>query len=189
MRSAPAIRRPSELAAIPLARQAEPSAEEACKDAADRCACVVAGFFRVAPDQLYSATRGAARVAVARQIWIAGLVAALGFETRIVARVVGRDEDTIKHACKIVEAVHGAVDSWQMVKVLGEKGVREFLGGEAIVLSDEEIISGGEAFECFMDDAERTLDRLFESFVTVAVQGRAYCEDQDLRTREQRGKA
>lgn len=156
--------------AIPLARtraqEPEPRDDVAtAKDAAERCACVVAGFFRIDPANLFRATRGSAGEAFARQVWMAGLVVELGFSSGLLGKAIGRDPATIDHACRIIEALRGGMSADDLCDILGASGVQEFLGGEDRV-------------EQFIESAETTLDELYAAFVVVAVRGSAYTREQ-----------
>ncbi len=152
------------------------------KRAADRCAGVVAVFAMVGPDRLWLDTRGNPKEAFARQLWMAGLVRGLGFTPAVVGAAVGRHKDTVAHACAIIGALHGDVDAAELIGVLGEPGVREFLGGADLIVTTDaqgrlEIVSGGEAVEECLQHAERLIDDLFAAFELVAVRGEAFCRE------------
>lgn len=176
----------------------ENEAVTACREAAQRCACVIAGFFQIAPDQLFKSTRGAAREAFPRQLMMAGLVSELGFAAAIVGEAVGRDTATVEHACRIVEALRGGLEACDLVQILGEDGCREYLGGgdqlvveyrnaRGDVVAPEigestkhlvaHVIDGGDVVEEFIESAEGLVDDLFAAFQLVAVRGAAYCAD------------
>lgn len=177
--------------AIPLAPKsvtvpAQATEEEIaaiCKEAADRCSFVLAGFAYLVPDRLWSETRGSPKEAFARQLGMAGLVRALGFTPKQVGLAIGRHPDTVEHACSVVDAIRGGGDDAETVlRVLGEPGVREFLGGRDLVVATDaqgrlEIVSGGEAVEEMLEHAERLIVDLFAAFELVAVRGSAFCRE------------
>jgi len=160
-------------AAIPLApKPAKPEepieAVEAAKDAAERCSCVVAGFFRVDPAALFKSTRGLAREAFPRQVLMAGLVSELGFSSKTAGKAVGRDKATVEHACRIIEGLRGGLSVDDLIEgrgnpkaVMSEADVLEFFGGE------DDLVE-------FLEYAEGIIDGLFAAFVVCAVQGGAY---------------
>lgn len=175
--------------AVPLAPKASPEDQPfgdeeilaIAKDAASRCACVIAGFAKVLPDRLAIDTRGNPREAFARQLWMAGMVRALGFSSAQVGAAVGRHKDTVEHALTIIDALYGG-DPKEMLAALGEPGVREFLGGRDLVITTDaqgrmEVVSGGEAVEELTRHAERLLDDMFAAFELVAVRGSAFCRE------------
>lgn len=189
--------------ARPLVAKELPADPElaACNDAADRCALVVAAFFK--PKHLASETRGAAADAWPRQVWFAGLVH-LGFEPKIVGQVVGRDKQTIVHACRIVEGIREKMEAPELVRLLGEDGCRDYLGGddlvveyrtirgELICMADFEpddrpdlkdlivhVAEGGEAIEEFITGGADLIEEVFAAFRCVAVRGKAYCDERD----------
>lgn len=135
-----------------------------CRDAAERSACVIAGFFRIDPVALFKSTRGSPREAFPRQLLMAGLAMELGFPVAIVGHAIGRDPATVEHACRIVEALRGGLDVPDLIDVLGAAGVDEFLGGEDGV--DE-----------FAKHVEPTINEIFAAFVLVAVKGGAYSRE------------
>lgn len=174
MQTASAARR----GAIPLAPKRQPAPElrddvAVAKDAAERCACVVAGFFRVDPTAMFRETRGSAGEAFARQVWMAGLVVELGFSSGLLGKAIGRDPATIDHACRIVEALRGGMSVDDLCDILGASGVQQFLSGE-------------DGVEAFIESAENTIEELFAAFVLVAVRGAAYCREQDRLKEKQR---
>lgn len=181
----PLAAQPIPLAAKPAASasQIEPAEIVAiAKRAADRCAGVVAVFAMVAPDRLWLSTRGTPREAFARQLWMAGLVRGLGFAPAIVGAAIGRHKDTVDHACAIIGSLHGETDAADLIAILGEPGVREFLGGADLIVTTDaqgrlEIVSGGEAVEELLQHAERLIDDLFAAFELVAVRGEAFCRE------------
>lgn len=167
MQTASAPRR----ASVPLAKNRAPQPAPrddvaVARDAAERCACVTAGFFRVNPEALFRETRGSAGEAFARQVWMGGLVMELGFSSGLLGKAIGRDPATIDHACRIIEALRGGMNAEDLSDILGASGVQEFLGGEDRV-------------EAFITTAERVLDDLYAAFVLVAVRGSAYCREQE----------
>ena len=148
------------------AEQPEPhEAVKACRHAADRCACIVAAFFLVDPEQLRKATRGTAIESFARQVWMAGLVSELGFSSLTVGRAIGRDKSTVEHACSIIEGLRGGMDPEDLAYTLGNEGVTILARASTY---DEYPVSR------FLADAENVLDKLYAAFVLVAVQGEAY---------------
>lgn len=176
--------------AAPLPDRAGPATsplgEEAivaiAKRAAERCAGVVAVFAMVAPDKLKLETRGNPKEAFARQLWMAGLVRGLGFSAAIVGQAIGRHKDTVEHACAVIGALHGDAEVSDLIAVLGEPGVREFLGGADLIVTTDsqgrlEVVSGGEAVEECLAHAERLIDDLFAAFELVAVRGEAFCRE------------
>lgn len=174
----------------------DPAAVAACQDAADRCSCVVAGFFRVVPDAIFKSTRGAAAEAFPRQILMAGLVVELGFSAMVVGSVIKRDDATVMHACRIIEALRGGLTADDLVDILGEDGVREYLNGQGLQMEWHDktgarvdltdgadtskltpvVLSGAEAVEEFIETTEQLIDDLFDAFKLVAVRGKAYCD-------------
>lgn len=143
----------------------------ACRAAAERCACVIAGFFKVDPAALFKSTRGAAHEAFPRQLLMAGLVAGLGYSSLTVGRAVGRDKATVEHACRIIEAIRvegsrRTIDADDLIDMLGAGAVDEFLGG----------VDGVSRFLAHVD---ALVERFFAAFQLVAVQGAAYAGEQD----------
>lgn len=179
------------------AREEEPTSEEvaACKEAADRVSCVVAGFARMDPAKLFKSTRGAAKEAFPRQLAMAGLVMELGFSSLTVGRAIGRDKATVDHACRVVEALRGGMEAHDLVLILGEEGCREYLDGKQLIIEYQDargriidpervsnvkgltvnVLSGGDAVEEFITEAEGLIDGIFAAFQLVAVRGLAYC--------------
>lgn len=181
--AAPLAARPPPLAASPSPAQASQDEVIAiAKRAAERCAGVVAVFAMVAPDRLWLATRGSPKEAFARQLWMAGLVRGLGFSSAVVGQAIGRHKDTVDHACAIIGSLHGDIEAGELIAVLGEPGVREFLGGADLIVTTDaqgrlEIVRGGEAVEECLEHAERLIDDLFAAFELVAVRGEAFCRE------------
>lgn len=182
-------------AAVPLARNTQPQQQEReadviaiARDAAARTACVVAAFAKVLPERLASESRGTPAEAFARTIWMAGMVRALGFTPAEAAAAVGRSKDTVEHACRVVAALQGALDTGEAIALLGEPGVRDFLGdgAESLIVTVDaqgrvEVVKGGEAVEECLAHAERLIDDLFAAFELVAVRGAAYCREIERR--------
>ena len=192
----------------PVVAQGEAQDAElaACRDAADRMACVAAGFFKIMPDALKSETRGSPKDAFPRQLWMGALVVELGFEPKLAGAAIGRDKATVEHACRIVEGLRGKMRAHDVIALLGEAGCRDYLGGDELAIEwrdadgcayDVEegddtsdlfvhVLSGGEAVEKFVAGAESLVDELFAAFRCVAVRGAAYCADRDKRMSERR---
>ncbi|MDD7909166.1 MULTISPECIES: helix-turn-helix domain-containing protein [Pseudovibrio] len=70
----------------------------------------VALAFGLPPDTIQSATRGVARVALARQVSMYLLHVALGFTLAKAGGVFGRDRTTAAHACRVVEDLRDNVN-------------------------------------------------------------------------------
>lgn len=173
---------------------AEPPVEEVavCYHAATRCSTIIAGFAVVMPGDLLKPTRGSADQAFVRQVFFAGLVMALGFEPRIVAKAIGRDKQTVEHACKVIGSLRNA-ELIEIVRILGEAGVREFFDGAEIevvrappktdargrIVAPGEIIDvlRGDEVEEFIEGADRLIAKMFSAFELVAVAGPAYCAE------------
>ena len=190
--------------AVALEGEAIDAEVAACLDAANRCACVVAGFFVISPDALKSKTRGSPRDAFPRQVWMAGLVSQLGFAPDVVGAAIGRDKSTVEHACRIVEGLRGGMSAHDLIALLGEDGCRDYLGGDDMVIEWRDakgravdiehgddtrdlvvhVVSGGKAVADFVKGAEGLIDDAFASFQFVAVRGAAYCEARDKLMRE-----
>lgn len=170
----------------------EASAEmvEAAREAAVDCALVIYAVFRITPEKLFKSTRGAAREAFPRQLLMAGLCDGLGFDPLTAGRAVGRDKATVEHARKVVEAFRlesksGRIDVADVVRILGVDGVRDYLGGEHLVVEIDRnenvtVISGHEPVAKFLRHCDDFVERLFSSFQLVAVQGSAYRRYLDL---------
>lgn len=166
--------------AIPEAAAAE---VEACQRAVNDCAHVIKAFTHIKVEDLLKSTRGAAQEAFPRQLLMAGLVSEIGFSSLTVGRAIGRDKATVEHACRIVEALRGGSTADYIVRLLGEEGVREFLGGDELVVRYERederqrepiIVRGAEKVEVFIERAESLIDDIFAAFRLVAVKGPAY---------------
>lgn len=140
------------------------------REAAKRCACVIAGFFTIDPADLFKATRGSAEQAFPRQLLMAGLVVELGFSPKIAGLAVERDPATVEHACRIVEAIRGGLDPDHLDDILGADAVDELGGPDGV----------GE----FLEHAEDLIDELFRAFALVAVRGGAYSREIARRKRE-----
>jgi hypothetical protein len=169
------------VAAIP---EASVEMVEAAKEAAVDCALVIYAVFRIAPEKLFKSTRGAAREAFPRQLLMAGLCDGLGFDPLTAGRAVGRDKATVEHARKVVEAFRlesrgGSLDVADVVRMLGVDGVRDYLGGEHLIVEIDRqenvtVISGHEPVAEFLRHCDGFVEDLFKSFQLVAVRGRAY---------------
>lgn len=169
---------PARRSAIPLADpisvEEARSEEHAAREAAARCACVIAGFFTVMPEALLKPTRGTADEAFARQFLIAGLVLGLGFSREAAAHAVGRSVDTIDHACMIISALRFNMDAEELAELLGDQDLQEFFGD----------LDGAREF---IQHAQPLVDDLFAAFALVTVRGGAYCRERS-RLKQQRGK-
>lgn len=64
---------------------------------------LVAADFDVEPDDLLSTTREAAPIAFARQVAMYLAHTALGMTMHAVGRAFGRERQTVRHACHLVE--------------------------------------------------------------------------------------
>lgn len=159
-------------ARVPLAAEEAPADDElaAAKDAADRCACVIAGLFTVTAEQLRSPTRGSPRAAFARMVWMAGLADGLGFRSLVVGEACGRTRDTVEHARVVIDDLRHA-EELSAEDLIYSRDHNAGVFSEADVLA---FFGDRDGLAQMLAHAAPLIRRAFAAFELVAISGPAF---------------